>query len=302
MNAYSPGADSPRARLLNDRANQLRSDRHTHLRCHEMHRIVLEVCVDSVESAVAAVNGGADRLEVCANIGVGGGTTPSMGLLKAISSVVPHTPLMLMIRPRIGDFLYSGSEFDVMLEDIRAFKQLGTASGIVFGILDEAGEVDVARSRKIVEEASPLQVCFHRAFDMTRAAEEAYDMVASISGVTRILTSGLSPSAPSSLPTLCSLFRYRSRPKADSRQGPKLLVGSGINPGTIQPVLDALLSLGLEEVHMSGGRWVEGGMQFRRDGMGMGAGRQVEWSVWRTSEQAVREVREILDKATVHAA
>ncbi|EPQ60465.1 hypothetical protein GLOTRDRAFT_31628 [Gloeophyllum trabeum ATCC 11539] len=252
-----------------------------------MHRIVLEVCVDSVESAVAAVNGGADRLEVCANIGVGGGTTPSMGLLKAISSVVPHTPLMVMIRPRIGDFLYSGSEFDVMLEDIRAFTQLGTASGIVFGILDAAGEVDVARSRKIVEEASPLQGTSLSTESDIAEARFHY---------------GLSPSAPSSLPTLCSLFRYRSRPKADSRQGPKLLVGSGINPGTIQPVLDALLSLGLEEVHMSGGRWVEGGMQFRRDGLGMGAGRQVEWSVWRTSEQAVREVREILDKATVHAA
>ncbi|KAH9980497.1 CutC family-domain-containing protein, partial [Russula compacta] len=84
--------------------------------------IVLEVCVDSVQSALSAAQGGADRLEVCGNLGVGGGTTPSLGLVREIQKAVPHLPIMVMIRPRAGDFCYSKEELNVMLEDIRLFK------------------------------------------------------------------------------------------------------------------------------------------------------------------------------------
>ncbi|KAF5385067.1 hypothetical protein D9615_001253 [Tricholomella constricta] len=97
--------------------------------------IIIEVCVDSVQSAINAAQAGADRLELCANLALGGGTTPSLGLLKAVQ-------MAAMIRPRTGDFLYSDSEIDVILEDIRIFKEYGVR-GIVVGILDKDGRVDV---------------------------------------------------------------------------------------------------------------------------------------------------------------
>jgi len=117
----------------------------------------LEVCVDSVESAIAAVDGGADRLEVCANLGLGGGTTPSLGLIRSIHTAVPNTPLMVMIRPRVGDFLYTDLELRVMLEDVIQLKATGRVSGVVFGILDSGGRVDVARSKLLAMEAHPLE-------------------------------------------------------------------------------------------------------------------------------------------------
>ncbi|KAH9958991.1 copper homeostasis CutC domain-containing protein [Russula dissimulans] len=249
---------------------------------------VLEVCVDSVQSAVSAAYGGADRLEICGNLGVGGGTTPSLGLVRAIQKAVPHLPLMVMIRPRVGDFLYSNEEMDVMLEDIEIFKGIGVA-GAVFGVLNSDGTVDVPRTRMLVEAALPMQVCFHRAFDMTRSAIEAFDAICTIHGVTRILTSGHSVSTPGGLDVLQELLR-RSREKG----GLAILPGAGINPRTILHVLEILRPHGLKEVHMSGGRWVEGRMVHRRKGMGMGPSVEQEWNVWSTDGDAIRKVRSAL--------
>ncbi|KAG6837654.1 hypothetical protein H0H93_004930 [Arthromyces matolae] len=134
--------------------------------------ILVEVCVDSVQSAITldAAQAGADRLELCANLGLGGGTTPSLGLLKSVQKEV-SLPIMVMIRPRTGDFLYSHHELQVMLQDIRIFKG-NNVRGIAVGILNREGTVDVKRMKIVLEAALPLEVCFHRAFDMTRDAEE----------------------------------------------------------------------------------------------------------------------------------
>ncbi|KAG5721723.1 hypothetical protein E4T56_gene13584 [Termitomyces sp. T112] len=117
--------------------------------------ILIEVCVDSVESARNAAHAGADRLELCANLGLGGGTTPSLGLLKSVQKVV-GLPIMAMIRPRTGDFCYSDQELEVMLEDIRVFKE-HDVRGIAVGVLDKDGRVDAERMKSILDEALPLE-------------------------------------------------------------------------------------------------------------------------------------------------
>ncbi|KAK2461447.1 hypothetical protein APHAL10511_005910 [Amanita phalloides] len=255
--------------------------------------VVLEVCVDSVESAMSAIRGGADRLELCANLGYGGGITPSFGLLKAVSDLLSYTQILVMIRPRMGDFVYSEEEITVMLEDIRVFKQYGVR-GIVAGALTAEGRIDVECMKRLVDEALPHEVCFHRAFDMTRNLDEALQDIASIGGISRILTSGHGPTAPSSLEVLKKLFQARKELVGNDPWVLSILPGSGINGENVTSLLEALIPLGLKEIHLSGGTWVDGAMSFRREGMGMGFGK-AEWNVWRTQEDKIRQVRYAVD-------
>lgn len=258
--------------------------------------VTLEVCVDSVHSAKIAVQAGADRLELCANLGLGGGTTPSLGLLKAVLKAASETPIMAMVRPRTGDFLYSDDELDVMLEDIRIFKRY-PIRGIVMGVLTREGRVDTERTKRIVDAALPLEVCFHRAFDMTRDHIEALQDIVSIGGISRILTSGHGRTVLDSIDTLASLFRVAKRLAGDDSWPLTVLPGSGVNADTIDPILVSLLPLGLEELHMSGGSWLDGEMQYRREPLGMGVSAEREWSVWQTDGLKVGEVRAIVDMA-----
>ncbi|PCH34243.1 hypothetical protein WOLCODRAFT_135585 [Wolfiporia cocos MD-104 SS10] len=255
--------------------------------------VLIEVCVDSVESAIAAIDGGAHRLELCSNLGVGGGTTPSLGLFKAVRQASPDAPMMVMVRPRIGDFCYTQCEIDVMHNDIQVFKQAG-ATGVVFGILTADGEVDVISTARLAKEAFPMEVCFHRAFDMTRDAAAAYRAISSISHVTRILTSGHGPVAAGSVDVLCKLLRDAKSGR--STGAPAILVGSGVNATTVHPLLNTLVPLGLGEIHLSGATWISGAMKYRKEGMDMGAGGDGEWGIWRTSRERVREVRRITDE------
>nr|GAT57421.1 stearoyl-CoA desaturase [Mycena chlorophos] len=270
--------------------------------------LIIEVCVDSVQSAVNAIAGGATRLELCGNLGVGGGTTPSLGLLKAVQKVADAVPIMAMVRPRTGDFLYSPDELDVMLQDIRVFKEHRVA-GVVLGVLQADGRVAIAATRQLVAEAAPLQgksgllsfwfalrlgvVCFHRAFDMARDPIEALEDVASVGGITRILTSGNRPTAPRGLETLKALCRHeREHWHAVRSGGLSIMPGSGLNAQTAGVVLDALLPLGIVEIHLSGGGFVPSAMEFRpedSEGMGMGG-----WEVWVTSQDKVAGVRRLL--------
>ncbi|KAF9041779.1 hypothetical protein BDZ89DRAFT_1060136 [Hymenopellis radicata] len=243
--------------------------------------IILEVCVDSVESALNAVSAGADRLELCGNLGLGGGTTPSIGLFKAVHKAAPGIPIMAMVRPRVGDFVYSDCDMDVMLEDIRSFKRHG-ARGIVLGILTAEGTVDVERTKRLVDAALPLEICFHRAFDMTRDPMEALSAVASIGGISRILTSGHGKRVLDAVDTLVALHRAANRISGSEPWALTILPGSGVNVDTIDPILVSLLPEGLRELHMS-------------DGMGMSVGSEHEWSVWQTDPNAVKEVRLIVD-------
>ncbi|KIM47501.1 hypothetical protein M413DRAFT_61704 [Hebeloma cylindrosporum] len=201
-----------------------------------------------------------------------------------------------MIRPRVGDFLYSKGELGVMLEDIRAFKDLGNIRGFVVGALTKDGRVDVEFMKIIVDEILPLEVCFHRAFDMTKDPLEALSDIADIGGISRILTSGHHAKVTEGLMTLKTLFDKRKELVDDDAWGLTIMPGSGINYKTLPTLLDTLLPLGLREIHLSGGKMVPSDMSFRRDGMGMGAGGNEDWTVWCTQEEEVLKVKTTADK------
>ncbi|PPR01930.1 hypothetical protein CVT24_001269 [Panaeolus cyanescens] len=257
--------------------------------------LLIEVCVDSVESAIAAVKGGADRLEICSNLGIGGGTTPSFGLVTAIQKAV-DIQLMIMVRPRVGDFVYSKNEIEVILNDIKLFKQLEGLRGFVVGALTPDGRVDIESMKKIVDEILPLEVSFHRAFDMTRSAKEALQDISDIGGIARVLTSGHKSKAIDGLSTLESLFKQRKELVDDDVWGLTIMPGSGVNASTIPILFKQLVPLGLKEIHLSGGEWISSSTKYKRSGLGMGASSDTEWQVWRTKEAAIKEARRVADE------
>ncbi|MEE6486325.1 hypothetical protein FKM82_014573 [Ascaphus truei] len=159
---------------------------------------LMEVCVDSVESAVNAERGGAGRIELCANL-LEGGTTPTIGVLQVVKQYV-QIPVYVMIRPRGGDFLYSDREVEVMKADIRLAKIHG-ADGLVFGALTEDGRIDTELCMELLAVSRPLAVTFHRAFDMVYDPAVAMETLISL-GFERVLTSGCDSSALEGLPLI----------------------------------------------------------------------------------------------------
>ena len=146
----------------------------------------LEICLDSVESAMNAERGGADRVELCAGLPEGG-TTPSAGMIAAVRKQI-SIGLQVMVRPRGGDFCYSAEEFGIMQRDVLIAKQLG-AGGVVFGVLDLEGNLDKPRMRQLIELARPLKITCHRAFDMAFDFERALNDLIEL-GVDRVLYLG----------------------------------------------------------------------------------------------------------------
>ncbi|KAI8621376.1 CutC family protein [Chytriomyces sp. MP71] len=229
--------------------------------------LALEVCVESVESALVAQNNGAARIELCASLAVEGGITPSLGLISLAKQRV-SLPIMVMIRPRSGDFCYSDDEFDIMKTNIEACKSAGVA-GVVFGILTPEGRVDIDRMKTLVFLAQPLQVTFHRAFDVTRDTSEALTDILSLGGgIQRILTSGADKSVLEGLPMLETLFR-----QANGRV--IIMPGAGISLRNLDRIMSALIPAGLQEIHMSCMKTVDSPMIYRNSivSMGSSAGR-----------------------------
>lgn len=201
-----------------------------------------EICANSVESCLAAQEGGADRVELCAGIPEGG-TTPSYGEIKLARKLLTKTKLHVIIRPRGGDFLYTPLELERMEEDIRICRELGV-DGVVFGCLTEEGEIDREANRRLVELARPMSVTFHRAFDRTADPMKALKDIISL-GCNRILTSGQQPKAIDGISLLAQLEKKLKEYPLPPIQ---LLAGSGVNEENIRQIFDAT---GIHEYHFS---------------------------------------------------
>ncbi|NXG46458.1 CUTC protein, partial [Psilopogon haemacephalus] len=219
---------------------------------------LMEVCVDSVESAVNAERGGAGRIELCAGL-VEGGTTPSMGLLQVVKQCV-RVPVFVMIRPRGGDFLYSDREVEVMKADIRLAKLHG-ADGLVFGALTEDGRIDTELCTALLAVCRPLPVTFHRAFDMVHDPMVALETLISL-GFERVLTSGCDSSALEGLSLIKRLAEQVSVPAAS------LLYWGGITERNLQRILEGSTA---SEFHCSARSARDSGMKFRNPNVTMGA-------------------------------
>lgn len=245
---------------------------------------VLEVCVDSVESALAAKAGGADRLELCADLIVGG-TTPGLSLLRAVKRET-GLPVHALLRPRFGDFLYTGWEFALMLEDAAALLEAG-ADAIVSGVLTPEGELDLPRMERLVGMAhgAGKKFTLHRAFDVCRDPLAALEQCGGL-GVDTVLTSGQAENCLAGLPVLRRLFPRRGETE--------LLIGAGVNAAAISRIRQELPEA--ESFHMSGKKTLQSGMRYRRQGVNMGLPAMSEFELWRTDEETIRLAREELDR------
>src|SRR5579872_4459439 len=225
--------------------------------------IVLEICVDSVESALAAERGGADRVELCGNL-LEGGTTPGPGLIATARKRI-SIGLHVMARPRGGDFYYAPDEFETMKQDIVAIKQLG-ADGVALGLLDVDGRIDKERTRQLVDLARPLRVTFHRAFDMSANLFQALPDVIE-TGADRILTSGGQPSATAALDTLAQLVQ--------AAQGRiTILACGGIRAHNAPQIIE---TTGAREVHAGPQSPIPSAMRYRNERISMGTAREREY-------------------------
>lgn len=244
--------------------------------------ITLEICLESVDSVIAADRGGAQRVELCANL-LEGGTTPSAGTIRAARERA-KIAINVMIRPRGGDFLYTDVEFASMRHDIRIAKDLD-ADGIVLGLLRADGTVDVERTRQLVELAQPLPVTFHRAIDVSRDLLEALEAVIA-TGAARVLTSGGQPSVVDGEPMVAKMV-------AAANGRIIVMPGCGIRADNVLSILE---STGASEVHIALEEEIPSGMHFRRAEIPMGGVEGREYLRFVTPEGAVRNVVQILNQ------
>lgn len=213
----------------------------------------LEIIAYCIEACQITSSNGADRIELCDNP-ADGGTTPSAGMTsKALE--ISGIPVFPMVRPRGGDFLYSDLEFDIMLRDVRTFREMG-CKGVVFGLLNADGTVDENRTSRLVDEAHGMEVTFHRAFDRVREPLTALEAVIRC-GCSRILTSGGYPTAPEGMDVIRQLHEQAAGRII-------IMPGSGIRSTNIASIMEYT---GCLEVHSSATTYTSSAMQFLNDRM-----------------------------------
>jgi copper homeostasis protein len=243
--------------------------------------MLLEICVDSVESAIAAERGGAQRVELCSDL-LEGGIAPSPGLLELVRKRV-RIGIFVMIRPRGGDFCYTAEEFAVMKSDVQYAKQLG-ADGVVLGILDADGYVDVPRTRELVELARPLPTTFHRAVDVSADLEDSLERVIS-SGAQRVLTSGGRRRVADSVQDISDAIRR-------TQGSLTIMAGGGLSPENIRMVAEGT---GAAEYHASLNTSTPSPSRHRSDSLFLGTDMERDYSRYVVREEDVRAMRDELN-------
>lgn len=244
---------------------------------------ILEVCVDSFASAMSAIRGGADRLELCSALAVGG-LTPSPALLAQIRSV-SRIPVRCLMRPRGGDFLYTKEEILQMAAEIQLLKQAG-ADGFVIGCLTPLGDLNKDAMIPLLEAAEGAGLTLHRCIDVSVNPIKTYRDAGTL-GIDTVLTSGAAGNCLAGKEVISQLLRCR-----DSEKGPEVLIGAGVNAKVIAAFRQEHPNA--RAFHMSGKTEIESGMVFRREGVPMGLPGMDEWHIQQTSEEAVREARKVL--------
>ncbi|MBQ7801580.1 MAG: copper homeostasis protein CutC [Oscillospiraceae bacterium] len=245
---------------------------------------LLEVCVDSLASARAAIAGGADRLELCGALALGG-LTPYAALLEQIREE-SDIPIRCLMRPRAGDFLYEKEEIQLMARQIRTLKRAG-ADGFVIGCLTPGGELDTEAMKPLTDAAEGSGLTLHRCIDVSRDPLKTYRDAMAL-GIDTVLTSGAASGCMGGLPLIRQLLAQR-----DEWGGPEVLIGAGVKAPVISAILDQCPNA--RAFHMSGKTEIESGMVFRRAEVPMGLPGLDEWHIQQTSFEAVRAARTVLD-------
>lgn len=251
-----------------------------------MNKYTLEICVDSVESAINAQKGGATRLELCSNLIIGG-TTPTKSLFEEVRKNV-NIPINVLIRPRFGDFLYSKYEIEIIKNEIRMFREMG-ADGIVVGILTKEGEIDLENMKSFISEAQGIPVTFHRAFDVCKNPVEAFYELKKI-GVKVILTSGQEENCLKGKQLLKKLVELSNK---DNKNKIEIIVGAGLNILNIGEIKNFT---GANNFHFSGKKVRKSGMEYKKQDINMGIKGFSEFEILETDEKIVQEVFEYLKK------
>lgn len=244
---------------------------------------ILEICIDSLASARAAIRGGADRLELCSALTLGG-LTPYTALLKQIREE-SDIPIRCLVRCRSGDFLYTHDELLLMATQIRELKAAG-ADGFVIGCLTADGDLDRDALAPLIEAADGARMTLHRCIDVSRDPIETYRNASEI-GVDSVLTSGASANCIAGLKTLEALLTLR-----DESNGPEILIGAGVNIANIHMLVEKLPTA--RAFHSSCKKMLESSMHFRRDEVPMGLPGLDEWHIQQTDETQVRRLKEAI--------
>ena len=246
-------------------------------------RMLLEICVDSLASARAAIRGGADRLELCSAL-LAGGLTPYTALLRQIREE-SDIPVRCLMRPRAGDFLYTADELELMRRQIEELKEAG-ANGFVIGCLTAEGDLDADAMALLIQAVGGAGLTLHRCIDVSRDPVDTYRQAKEL-GFDTVLTSGAAVSCLQGQEMLGQLLQLR-----DEIVGPEILMGAGVNAAAIRHLREKFPRA--RAFHMSGKTALESGMIFRRPGVPMGLPGLDEWHIQQTDAEKVQAAKAAL--------
>ena len=249
---------------------------------HILKNYILECCVDSVESAIEAQKGGADRVELCSALVIGG-LSPSVAMFQKVKEAI-DIKVHVLLRPRFGDFCYTDYEHEILKEEVKMFRNLG-ADGVVIGTLKPDGTLNMEQMKELVEAAGEMSITLHRAFDMcvnpVKTLEDAKAL-----GIHTILTSGQKNNCINGTDLLAKLVEQ-------SNQEIDIMIGGGVDASVIKELHD---KTGATSYHMSGKIVVDSDMKYRKEDVNMGVATISEYDIWRTSAKRVADAKAVLNE------